>query len=261
VTRLLQNRHRRLLALSILTLAFVADVTVTASTASAQQTLRAKPHQVLYGAVLGIVQTVDGLEQYRVGPDTILLGIDVHEDSNGNMLAEYTLDLGNGDASAGSIPFSGLGLEAERWRPAVEALQLASLLPFSDGAQDVGGEWSQRSRYPLLLLGFDFLETTGFSIESIDGEKVTIGFNTEGVGSTTVNQPHLGLHAFKQVTRESAREGTFVFHVGEGRVLSAERREEMVTTFVFYLDDEEPNIGSVESQTLTLKLFPLSGSR
>jgi hypothetical protein len=261
VTRFFQHGQRALIAFSILMLALISEVTATASTASAQQTLRANPHRVVYGGILGVVQTVDGSEQYSVGPDTILLGIDVREDSDGNMLAEYTLDLGKGDASAGSLPFSELGLAAERWRPAVEALELVPLLPFPDGAQDVGGEWTQQSRYPLFLLGFDFLETTGFSIESIDGEEVTIRFSTEGVGSTTIGQPHLGLDALKQVTRESTRVGTFVFHVGVGRVLSAERLEKIVTTSVFYLGDEEPTIGPVESQTLTFQLFPMSGSR
>ena len=123
--------------------------------------LRAKPHQVVYWGVLGIVQTVDGLEQYRVGPDTILLSIDVYEDLDGDLLAEYTLDLGKGDASGGTIPFSERGLEAERWRPAVEALELVSLLPLPAGAQNVGDEWTVRSRHSVPRLGLHIEETTG----------------------------------------------------------------------------------------------------
>ena len=193
----------------MITLALLADATVPASTVAAQvsrgefppATLRAKPHQIVYWGVLGIVQTVDGLEQYRVGPDTILLSIDVYEDLDGDLLAEYTLDLGKGDASGGTIPFSERGLEAERWRPAVEALELVSLLPLPAGAQNVGDEWTVRSRHSVPRLGLHIEETTGFSIESIEGEEVTIRYSVAGSGSTTISQPHLGRADNKHVTQ------------------------------------------------------------
>jgi hypothetical protein len=211
--------------------------------------------------VLGIVQTVDGLEHYRVGPDTILLSVDVYEDLDGNLLAEYTIDLGKGDASGGTIPFSERELEAERWRPAVEALELVSLLPLPSGAQHVGAEWTVRSRHSVPGLGLRMAETTGFSIESIEGEEVAIRYSAVGSGSTTISQPYLGRDANKQVTLESTRQGTFVFDVGEGRVLSAERSERLMTTSVFYLGPGDAGGAQEESETLTLQLFPFNDSR
>ncbi|MCH7531329.1 MAG: hypothetical protein IIB36_06125 [Gemmatimonadetes bacterium] len=269
MTRPVQRGRRGLLTLAILTVAVLADATVAASTTAAQQrrveppppTLRAKPHQTSYWGVLEVVGAVDGREQYRIGPDTILLGIDVYEDDDGNMIAEYTLDVGEGDPSVGTMPFSELGLEADQWRPTLEALTLVSFLPLPVEPQEVGGEWAKISGYTLPDLDLDFAEATRFSIESIEGEEVTISYSAKGGGSTVIDQPHLGPDAKMQVTRESAREGTFVFHVGEGRVLSAERLERIVTTSVFYLGDEEPRTGPEESQTVTFQLLPSNGSR
>ena len=134
-------------------LALMADATAAASTAAAQRrqveppappTLRAKPHQAIYMGVLEVVGTVDDREQYRLGPDTVELGIDAYQDSDGNMVAEYTLDLGAGEPSVGMTPFSELGLEPEQWRPTLEALTLVSFLPLPAEPKAVGGEWAYR---------------------------------------------------------------------------------------------------------------------
>ena len=251
-------------------LALLADATVAVSQAAAQRrqvepppppTLRAKPHQAIYQGVLEVVGSVDGREQYRLGPDTVVLGIDVYEDRDGNMVAEYTLDLGAGEPSVGTMPFSKLGIEAEQWRPTLEALTLVSFFPLPAEPKDVGGEWAKLSAYTLPDLDIDFAEATRFAIVSIEGEEVTVSYSAEGGGSAMIDQPHLGPDARMQVTRESAREGTFVFHLGEGRVRSAERLERIRTTSIFYIGDEEPRTGSVESQTLTFQLFPSNGPR
>lgn len=270
MTRQVHGGRRGLLTVAVLTLALMADATVATSTAAAQRrrvesppppTLRAKPHQAMYKGVLEVVGAVDGREQYRMGPDTLLLSIDAYRDSDGNMVVEYTLDLGAGQPSVGTMPFSELGLEAEQWRPTLEALTLVSFLPLPAEPKDVGGEWARLSAYSIPDLDIDFAEATRFAIVSIEGEEVTISYSAEGGGSAMIDQPHLGPDAKLQITRESAREGTFVFHLGEGRVLSAERLERILTTSVFYIGDREPQAGSVESQTLTFRLLPSNGSR
>ena len=270
MTRHVHRGHRGLFTAAILVLALLADVTVAASTAAAQRrrvepppppTLRAKPHQAIYLGVLEVVGAVDGREQYRMGPDTLLLGVDVYEDSDGNMVAEYTLDLGAGDPSVGTMPFSELGIEAEQWRPTLEALTLVSFLPLPAEPKDVGGEWAKLSAYSLPDLDMDLAEATRFAIVSIEGEEVTISYSAEGGGSAMIDQPHLGPDAKARVTRESAREGTFVFHLAEGRVLSGERLERILTTSIFYIGDQEAQTGPVESQTLTFRLLPSKGSR
>ena len=154
-----------------------------------------------------------------------------------------------------------LGLTAEQWRPTLETLTMVSFLPLPAEPTAVGGEWARLSAYSLPDLDIDFAEATRFAIVSIEGEQVTVSYSAEGGGSAMIDQPHLGAGAKMQVTRESAREGTFVFHVGEGRVLSAERLERIRTTSVFYIGDQEPRTGSVESQDLTFRLFPSNGSR
>lgn len=270
MTRHVHRGRRGLLTVAILALALMADATVAASPAGAQRrrvepppppTLRAKPHQAIYTGILEVVGTVDDREQYRLGPDTVLLGIDAFEDRDGNMVAEYTLDLGSGEPSIGTMPFSELGLTTEQWRPTLEALTMVSFLPLPVEPTAVGGEWARLSAYSLPDLDIDFAEATRFAIVSIEGEQVTISYSAEGGGSAMIDQPHLGPDARMQVTRESAREGTFVFHVGEGRVLSAERLERIRTTSVFFMGDQEPRTGSVESQMLTFRLLPSNGSR
>jgi len=76
VTRRSQHGQQALLAFTILTLALVSEVTVTASTASAQQTLRAKPHHVVYGGILEVVQTVG---RRRSSDSTPHSGVGGHE--------------------------------------------------------------------------------------------------------------------------------------------------------------------------------------
>lgn len=270
LTRHVHRGRRGLLTIAILTLALMADATVDPSTAAAQRrqvepppppTLRVKPHQAIYMGVLEVVGTVDDREQYRLGPDTVVLGIDAYRDGDGNMVGEYTLDLGSGELSVGTMPLSELGLTAEQWRPTLEALTMVSFLPLPAEPTAVGGEWARLSAYSLPDLDIDFAEATRFAIVSIEGEQVTVSYSAEGGGSAMIDQPHLGAGAKMQVTRESAREGTFVFHAGEGRVLSAERLERIRTTSVFYIGDQEPRTGSVESQDLTFRLFPSNGSR
>ena len=202
-----------------------------------------------------------GREQYRVGPDTIELGIDVSVDDDGDLLAEYSLDLGAGEPSVGTTPYSVLGLVADQWRPTLEALPYISFLPLPEDAQDVGGEWAQLTAYTLPDLDLDFAEATRFWIDSIEGEVVTIRYSGEGGGTTLLEQPQFGSGARREITRASAREGTFVFHLADGRVLSSERLERIVTSSVLYVGDQDPQPGPEEAQVLTLRLLPTSGGR
>ena len=269
---MIQNTKRGpsvLLAIAILALTGLAEASIAAPEAAAQRrraeplppTLRAKPHKSFYRGTFEVVGRVGGEEQYRVGPETIQLGVDVSVDADGNMFSEYTLDFGADDPSVGTTPYSVLGLVADQWRPTLEGLPFISFLPLPEEPKAVGGEWARLSAYTLSDLELDFAEATRFSIESIEGDVITILYSAEGGGTTTIEQPQFGRDAKREITRESAREGTFVFHLTEGRVVSSERLERIVTTSVLYVSGQDPQPGPEESQTLTFQLLPADGSR
>jgi len=222
-------------------------------------TLRAKPHETAYVASLEVVGEVGGHEQYRIGPDTIGLVIDVRAKGDTQLEVEYALDLGEGDPAVGKEGFSSLGLQTVQWRPAIEALTLISFFPLPEGAISVGFQWAEIGSYQIPDIDLDYAEATQFRIQSIDGDLVTISFSAEGGGSTTIDRPQLGAGSKMEITREGAREGTFVFSLGKGQVVRSNRTERVITLSVMIVNDERQQ-GPTETQTLTLSLWEAGAS-
>lgn len=218
--------------------------------------LRLKAHQVQYMGILEVVGTLGEEEQYRVGPDTLLLDITVRGEGN-NMLLDYALDLGDADASTGTVDVSELGFEVARhWRPTLEMLSLLSIVPLTQEPKAEDESWTEITGYLIPELDLDFAEATRFRIESIDDGRAVISFTTEGGGSTTIDRPQLGAGAQMEVSRESARQGRFVFGIEEGYVLEAERVERITNQSVIFMGDDTQVLPS-EVQSLTFRLVPV----
>ena len=218
--------------------------------------LRLQAHQVQYMGILEVVGTLGDQEQYRVGPDTLLLDVTVRGEGN-DMLLDYALDLGDADVSTGTIDISELGFEVARhWRPALEMLSLLSIVPLTQEPRAEGDVWTEITGYVIPELDLDFAEATRFQIESIDDGQAVISFTTEGGGSTTIDRPQLGAGAQMEVSRESARQGRFVFGIDEGYVLEAERVERITNQSVIFQGDDT-QVLPPEVQSLTFRLVPV----
>ncbi|MBT3500204.1 MAG: hypothetical protein HOD00_12650 [Gemmatimonadales bacterium] len=250
----MESRRATLLAFATLLLS-VSTLTSPVSAqyrAAVDTTLRVKAHNVEYVGVLQIVGEVGGQEQYRIGPDTIGLSIDVVEAGNA-FEAEYGLDLGEGEAAVGSVTLSELGIDKDDWRPALEGLTLISFFPLPEGEVRVRDEWAELVTYRIAEIDLDFAEATLFEIQSVEGSLITVTFSAEGGGSTTIDRPMLGPDASMEITRESAREGSFVFDFDLGYVVHSERVEKTTTLSVIHVGGSSQP-GPTETQTLTLEL-------
>jgi hypothetical protein len=216
-------------------------------------TLRAKPHVASYSGEIEIVGEVGGQEQYRMGPETLALSIEAYRDEEETFRAQYSLDLDEGEPAVGFVAISELGLESDMWRPALEGLTVVSFLPLPEDEITEGYEWADLVTYQIAEIDLDFAEATQFRIQTIQDGHATIEFSSQGGGSTTIDRPMLGQGAKMDITRESVREGTFVFDLESGHVIES-RRIEKTTTTSFVITNGEPQPATTEVQTVTFEL-------
>lgn len=250
----MESRRTTLLALATLILGVAAHASPVSAqyTTTADTTLRVQAHSIEYVGVLQIVGEVGGREQYRVGPDTIGLSIDVR-DAGDAFDADYGLDLGEGKLAVGSVTLSELGIDKNDWRPALEGLTLISFFPLPEAEVRERDEWAELVTYRIAEIDLDFAEATRFKVQSIEDNLITVTFSAEGGGSTTIDRPMLGPDARMEITRESAREGSFVFDFDLGYVVHSERIEKTTTLSMIH-GGGSSQPGSTETQTLTLEL-------